>query len=330
MQNSQNQEPLVSICIPVYNAEKTIGKTITSLINQTYKNIEIIVVDNCSSDSTVKTIQVFNDPRIRLILNNVHFPCAEYNWNRCFQYVNGEFMAIFHADDVYMPDMILRQIEVFKKNLSVGGVFTLANIINENDEIVGEFRLPPDVKGSEPYTYHQIFTLILENGCFLICPSAIIRSNLYIKLAPFRYDQYGSASDLDMWLRAAKCAPIVILDEKLMNYRVSKTQGTYVLNRLRTHETEFFRVMDFHIEQNKSTFGISRDTKNKYDLLRFKDQLICAFNYGYNGDLKNFIIQMKNIPWIKYLKIFHFYGLIFRLMVASIRRQNANPYGLLR
>ena len=121
MQNSQSQESLVSICIPVYNAEKTIGKTIASIVNQTYKNIEIIVVDNCSSDSTVKIVQTFNDPRISLILNDVHFPSAELNWNRCFQYMNGEFMAIFHADDVYLPDMILCQIETFMSFPSVGG-----------------------------------------------------------------------------------------------------------------------------------------------------------------------------------------------------------------
>ncbi len=51
MQNSQHQEPLVSICIPVFNGEKTIAKTIDSILHQTYKNIEIFVVDNCSTDS---------------------------------------------------------------------------------------------------------------------------------------------------------------------------------------------------------------------------------------------------------------------------------------
>jgi glycosyltransferase involved in cell wall biosynthesis len=314
----------------VYNAEKTIAKTIASLLNQTYKNIEIIVVDNCSSDSTVKTVQVFNDPRIKIILNDIHFPCAEYNWNRCFQHVAGEYMAIFHADDVYSPEMIAYQVDIFKKNPSVGSVFTLADIINENDEVIGEFILPPNVKGSEPYTYYQILTLILENGCFLICPSAVIRTNLFRELSPFRYEQFGSASDLDMWLRLAKCAPVVILDEKLMRYRVSKTQGTYILNRQRTHEADFFRVMDTHIEKNKNTFEISGDTKNKYDLLRFKDQLTCAFNCVCNGDLKKFTLQMKNIPWIKYFRITPFYVLIFRTMAASIRRQRANPYSLMR
>jgi glycosyltransferase involved in cell wall biosynthesis len=303
MQISQKQEPLVSICIPAYNAEKTIEKTIASILGQKYKNIEIIVVDNCSSDSTVRIIQTFDDPRIRIILNEVHFSRGEHNWNRCFQYANGEFLAIFHADDVYLPDMISRQIETFLKYPSVGGVFTQGNIINENDEIIGEFRLPPDIKGGLPETYQAILYSALGYADFLPCPSAMLRRDMYLELSPFRYDQFGSASDFDMWLRAAKLAPIVILDEKLMNYRVSKTQGTNVLNRLRTHGSDFFKVVDFHIADYEKTQVISANMMNSYDLLRFGDQLVRARNSLYARNWAEFKNQIKDIPWYKYFRI---------------------------
>ena len=303
MQNSQNPDPLVSICIPAYNSEKTIAKTITSLINQTYKNLEIIIIDNCSTDATVKIAQGFNDPRIKVIRFGDHLPAAENNWNRCFPHANGEYLAIFHADDIYLPDMVSRQIETFRSFPSVGGVFTQGNIINENDEIIGEFRLPPEIKGGEPNTYQKIFNSALEYADFLPCPSAMLRRDIYVKLSPFRYDQFGSASDFDMWLRAAACAAIVILDEKLMNYRVSKTQGTNVLNRLRTHESDYFKVMDFHIAKYKKTHEIPANLMNSYDLLRFGDQLICARNSLYKRDWKEFKDQIKNIPWLKYSRI---------------------------
>ena len=293
----------MSVCIPAYNSEKTIAKTIGSLIIQTYNNLEIIIIDNCSTDETVKIIQGFVDPRIKIIQNDEHLPVAENNWNRCFQYANGEFMAIFHADDVYLPGMIFQQIEMFKKNPTIGSVFTKGNIINENDEIVGELRLPPEMKESELYTYFQLLNSILENGDFLLCPSAMIRSNLYKNLSPFRYNQFGSASDLDMWLRAAKCAPVAIINEKLMNYRISKTQGTHVLNCGRTHEADFFRVMDFHIAQNQKPDEISPKTMNKYIISRFGDQLHCLRNSLDKKDLREFKKQIKNVQWIKYSKI---------------------------
>ncbi|MFA5348319.1 MAG: hypothetical protein WC294_09280, partial [Methanoregula sp.] len=175
--------------------------------------------------------------------------------------------------------------------------------INENDEIIGEFRLPPEIKGGDPNTYQKIFNSALEYADFLPCPTAMLRRDLYVELSPFRYDQFGSASDFDMWLRAAACAPIVILDEKLMNYRVSKTQGTNVLNRLRTHGSDFFKVMDFHIAKYKETHEIPANLMDNYDLLRLGDQLICARNSFYKRDWKEFKTQIRNIPWLKYSRI---------------------------
>jgi len=303
MQISQSQEPLASICVPMYNAEKTIAKTIASIIGQIYKNIEIIIVDNCSSDASVKIVQTFNDPRIRLIRNDTHLRCGEDNWNRCFVYAKGEYMAIFHADDIYLPDMVSRQIETFRSFPSVGGVFTQGNIIDENDKIIGEFRLPPEIKGGEPNAFQKIFNSALEYADFLPTPSAMLRRDIYLKFSPFRYDQFGSASDFDLWLRVAAYAPIVILDEKLMNYRVSKTQGTNILNRSRTHESDYFKVMDFHIAQNKDINEISAKAMNSYELSRFGDHLICAHNSLYKKDWKEFKDQIKNIPWTKYFKI---------------------------
>jgi glycosyltransferase involved in cell wall biosynthesis len=303
MQNPLYPKPLVSICIPVFNGEKTIAKTINSLINQTYKNIEIIVVDNCSSDSTVRIVQGFSDLRIRLILNENHLPCAEYNWNRCFQYGQGEFMAIFHADDVYLPHMVSRQVETFKNFPMLGGVFTQGNIIDEENNIVGEFKLPPEIRDSEPCFYPKIFNAALEYADFLPSPSAMLRRDLYVKLSPFRYDQFRSASDFDMWLRAAASAPIIILNEKLMNYRVSKTQGSFAINKLRTHESDFFKVMDYHIAQNKNADVISTGSLDSYEISRMGDQLIRAWNSFCKRDGRKFKEQMKNIPWMKYAKI---------------------------
>jgi glycosyltransferase involved in cell wall biosynthesis len=303
MQNSRDQEPLVSICIPVFNGEKTIAKTIGSLLNQTYTNIEIFVVDNCSSDFTVRIVQEFNDARITLIRNDIHLPRAEYNWNRCFYHARGEFLAIFHADDVYLPRMVSRQVETFKKYPGAGSIFTQGNIIDENDEIIGEFQLPPKMRDSEPHSYAEIFSSALEYADFLPSPTAMLRRDLYTELSPFRYDQFGSASDFDLWLRAAARAPVVILNEKLINYRVSKTQGSFGINKLRTGESDFFKVMDYHLEHNKETRLISAHSIDSYEVLRMGDQIIRAWNSLQKRDWKQFSDQVKNIPWAKYAKI---------------------------
>ena len=143
------------------------------------------------------------------------------------------------------PDMVSRQVETFRSFPTVGAVFTQGNIINENDAVIGQFRLPPEIKGAEPYSYPEIFNSALEYADFLPTPSAMLRRDLYLKFSPFRYDQFGSASDFDMWLRVTAYAPIIILNEKLMKYRVSKIKGSNILNHLRTQESDFFKVMDY-------------------------------------------------------------------------------------
>jgi glycosyltransferase involved in cell wall biosynthesis len=303
MQNSLKSEPLVSVCVPAYNSEKTIAKTITSLINQTYQNLEIIIIDNCSADATVKVAQEFTDPRIKVIRCEEHLPAAEKNWNRCFSYANGEFMAIFHADDMYLADMVSRQIETFLTIPSVGSVFTQGNIINEHDKVMGKFQLPPQIMGSEPYSYPEIFNCALEYADFLPTPTAMLRRDLYLKLAPFRYDQFRSASDFDLWLRAVAEAPVVILDEKLMNYRVSSAQGSTKINKSRTDESDFFRVMDYHIAQNKDAAMISAYAMSSYKISKMGDQLIRACNSFGMRDWRKFSAQIKNIPWTEYFKI---------------------------
>jgi glycosyltransferase involved in cell wall biosynthesis len=302
MKKQQSLRPLVSICVPIFNSEKTIKRTIDSIISQTYTNIEIIVVDNCSTDTTLKIIEEFTDPRIRIISNEAHLPVGEYNWNRCFQYASGEYMAIFHGDDVYSPLMIEHQINAFLENPMLGGIFTSGNIINEKDEITGALRLPPGITGGVPYTYNDLLLSVLEHRDFLSTPTAVIPTRLYKTLAPFRYDQFGSASDLDMWLRLSQCEPIAILEEKLINYRISKSQGSYTINFLRTREDDFFRVLDFHIAQSNISFEIPTKLIEIYEISRFGDVLVRAKNLLTKNDTHGFRHLVRSFSWTRHLR----------------------------
>lgn len=294
--------PLVSICIPMYNAETTIKKTLTTIINQTYKNIEIIIVDNCSSDTSIDIVQEFPDPRIKLIRMDTHLPTAELNWNRCFQYTNGEYIALFHADDIYLPDMVSRQIETFRKYPLIGGVFTQGNIINEKDERIGEFKIPLEIKSDKPYDYQELFNAFLKHADFLPTPTAMICKDMYRGCAPFRSDQFSSASDFDMWLRIAAHKPLVILDEKLINYRISKQQGSNVLHALNTEESDFFKVMDSHI-RNTNRKDISGEAMDSYDLSRFGDQMRRAYNAFRKRDWACFIRVLTSVRWLHNIMI---------------------------
>lgn len=302
MEPRKPADPLVTICIPVYNAGTTIGRTLESVIRQTYRNIEIIIVDNLSTDGTLARVREFGDPRIRIVENPEHFRCAEDNWNTCFAHARGEFMALYHADDMYSPDIVARQVAAFTQFPETNGVFTNGDMIDEQDTVIGSFRLPPGITGNTPYTYQDILPAVLEHDNFLLCPSAMIRSEIYKTLAPFRYEQFGSASDLDMWLRVAKTGRIVIIDENLLKYRMSTTQWSHSL-RTTTLARDFFRVTDFHIAENGTLGIISANTLAKYELRRLEDQVFISMNLAGNGDFSGLWVHIRSMPWGRYLRI---------------------------
>jgi glycosyltransferase involved in cell wall biosynthesis len=302
MESSRNAAPLVSICIPVYNAETTISRTIDSVLGQTYRNIEIIVVDNLSTDRTLERVREFGDSRIRIVENPVHFTDGEYNWNTCFAHAKGEFIALFHADDMYSPEIVARQVNTFIKFPSVVGVFTNADVIDEHDKVIDTFILPAKIVGDTLYTYRELLPVVLEQGDFLLCPSAMIRAEIYKKLAPFRFDQFGHASDLDMWLRVAQIGPVIIINESLLKYRMSRTQWSFTL-QARTNEEDGFSVMDFHIAESGTRWNLSSDTLGRYELRRMGDQIFCALNFLKKHDFSGFGKHMAHMPWGKYIRI---------------------------
>ncbi|WP_157547625.1 glycosyltransferase family 2 protein [Hymenobacter sp. DG25A] len=102
---------LVSILLPVYNVEDFIHKTIYSLLNQTYQDLEIIVVDDRSTDRTVEKIREINDPRIKLIVNETNLGRAGSD-NVGMQYVKGEYVAKMDGDDICHPERLARQVAV--------------------------------------------------------------------------------------------------------------------------------------------------------------------------------------------------------------------------
>ncbi|MDQ1254422.1 MAG: hypothetical protein QG646_3663, partial [Euryarchaeota archaeon] len=274
----ENKQPLVSICIPVYNAEKTIVSTLQSIITQTYQNIEIIISDNASADNSLDLIEEFTDPRMAIYKNSVNVG-AEKNFTKCIDLATGDYIAIFHADDIYTPEMVEKQVRTFQENPSIGAVFTAATYINEDNEKIGESKLPDAIKGKKKCDFGEIFISLLRDGPFLMCPSAMVKSKLYRELNPFKYEQFGTSSDLDMWLRILEKHPIVILEERLLNYRISKSQGSYVLMYLRTEKSDFLKTMDYYLSVKSRDLNIPDDVLDSYEIKRNFDNLLRAVNH---------------------------------------------------
>lgn len=284
------EQPLVSICVPTYNAEKTVMQTVRSILSQTYRRMEVIVVDNASEDNTLSLLREIDDPRMKIHCNEINIG-AEKNFSKCVQLAEGEYIALFHADDLYLPEMVEKQVGAFQENPAVAAVFTRANFINSTGETMGESKLPVESRAKGVYCFPEIFLSILENLNFLVCPSAMVKADLYKELMPFDVKTFGTSADLDMWFRILERHPIAILDEKLMSYRFSNSQGSYQFAYLRTERADFFEVMEYYLSAKAGDLRMPLRILSKYEVLKNVDRIRCAKNYL----LKGYPLEAKNL-----------------------------------
>lgn len=271
--------PLVCICIPTYNAERTIRETLVSILNQNYQNISIHVVDNASTDNTLKVVSGIADSRINIHENQMNIG-GEGNFNRCIQFFDGKYAAIFHADDVYESEMLAKQVEFMEANPEAGAVFTAAKIINDSGSVIGHIRLPKEFNSpSHLYDFRKIFKAILRHSNFLICPSAMVRTEVYQQeIKSWRGLMFGSSADLDVWLRIARRHLVGVLPMPLMRYRISDSQGSARV-RVQTDRADFFRVTDHYLDEDDVKFLIDRRDLQNYARLERRDRVMRAVNF---------------------------------------------------
>ena len=121
-------QPLVSICVPAYNAAATIGDTIQSALDQVYENIEVVVVNDCSRDNTGEVVAGFTDARVRLV-ENEHNLGINANWQKTILEGRGEYVILLGHDDMLLPPCVERLVDVFSRNPRVGMIGFRAKVV---------------------------------------------------------------------------------------------------------------------------------------------------------------------------------------------------------
>ncbi|NVD05389.1 glycosyltransferase family 2 protein [Vibrio sp. JPW-9-11-11] len=149
-------EPLISVIVPTYNVEEYITEAIVSIFNQTYNNLEIIVVDDASTDNTYAILQSLQskDPRLKLFRNDTNLKISK-TLNRALKYASGDYIARMDGDDISYPERIEKQLSYIKSmNVDIvgvsneffnsQGVFAVNNLGADSVQIVNEakFRNP--------------------------------------------------------------------------------------------------------------------------------------------------------------------------------------------
>ena len=122
--------PAVSVILPAYNCEKFIGKAIQSVLQQTFSDLELIIINDGSTDKTEFAILAFDDPRIIYIKNQMNKGLV-FTLNRCIELAKGKYIARMDADDICLPERFAKQKTFLDQNENIAVVATTIEFINE-------------------------------------------------------------------------------------------------------------------------------------------------------------------------------------------------------
>ena len=214
MQNLGNiLDKLVSVVLPVYNCERFIGQAIESILNQTYKNIELIVIDDGSNDNSLTIINSYSyDPR--LIIVSRENKGLVYSLNEAIGLAKGQYIARMDSDDISMLDRLETQVDFFADNNDVAIVGSRTILIDEEGELIGKCHRPLSDEAIHSYLYY---------GSPLTHPSIMYNLHVLSKYdIKYRAEDYP-AEDLGLFLRISSKNKIRNLKQPLLKYRITKS-----------------------------------------------------------------------------------------------------------
>ncbi|MDA8243439.1 MAG: glycosyltransferase family 2 protein [Elusimicrobia bacterium] len=281
------REPLVSICVPAYNAEKTLRDTLDSIVGQSYRNIRVVVSDNASSDSTPEMVAEYAkaDPRVTIsrLASNIG---GEGNFSECIRLGEGEYTAIYHSDDVYDPEMVRRSVEALENAPEAAAVFVMASGIDERGREVRRYRFPDDIRPDPDglYRFPALLKAVLKYGNFFFCPGVMVRTRVYKEtVGTWDVGRYKTSSDLHVWFRIFEKFPVAVIDEPLLHYRLATASYSYNLARSRTWRPDIFLLLDDYVSNPRGVALSGSDLMN-YRLQELLDNIRRAFNFLLQGE----------------------------------------------
>jgi glycosyltransferase involved in cell wall biosynthesis len=249
-----NVTPEISVLMPVYNCSNYIYDSIFSILNQTFSNFELIIIDDCSTDNTVDIIKNINDQRIKLIEKQQNTGCTK-SLNFALKFATGKYIARMDGDDISFSDRLEKQYQFMEANSDVilcGGGY---EVINSDKKFI-------------PYLSHEELLFDMINHCPFAHPTIMIRNEI-LKKNQINYDpNFEPAEDYEMWTRLSEYGKIANIPDKLIKYRIHEQQTT---NLRALQQSEITRKISLNHVKKISSNNIYSDYFINYKIHSFSD-----------------------------------------------------------
>lgn len=251
------ETPLISVVMPVYNAEKYLVEAIDSILEQTYKNFEFLIINDGSTDSSSIIIDTYAKQDSRIIHVRNQNQGISLSLNHGITLAKGKYIARMDADDISLADRFEEQIKFMEKNQNIGVCGTWVDLIGEIR--AGEYK-------RHPVSDEELKVRLLFSVCF-VHPSVIIRRELLIRTNNFYDPNYTSAQDYELWSRLKDCTQFANIPKTLMKYRVLSNSVSALANNSKTDKR--YNLISDISNRVLSTLGIlttAAESKRHYKL----------------------------------------------------------------
>lgn len=291
---------LISVIIPVFNGQNTIQRTIESVLNQTFEDYELIIINDGSTDSTEEVISQIPDPRIKVFNYSNSGPSASRN--RGIDIASGKYISFIDADDLWTSDKLEKQLYKLEENPQAKIAYSWTNYIDEFDK----FLYP----GSHITANGNVYEKLLLNNFIENGSNPLIYRQALIEVGGFDESLFA-AEDLDVWFKLAIKYEFVAVPSPQILYRVSTNSLSSNLARV---EKQCLEVIDRAFDRvSKSLQNLKpKSVSNLYLYLTIKSlegnvtktKGIAAARYYINAVKNNIsLLQARRklmiIMWIK-------------------------------
>lgn len=236
--------PLVSVICLCYNHENFVVASLNSVLNQSYTNIELIIADDSSNDSSKKTITNWlkNHPNVSFVSNETNLGNTK-TFNKALQLAKGDYIIDLAADDILLPHCIEKQINTFLnsglKNLGI--VYGNAELIDANNTYIRYYyEVDAEKKTIKKPASGDIYMTMLSQSSMICSVSSMVKREVLESLNG--YDENLAYEDLDLWIRASRNYNFVFIDAVLIQKReLENSMGNHFFKKLNTRTKKINR-----------------------------------------------------------------------------------------
>jgi len=273
--------PLVSVIMPAYNAEKYIGDSIQSVLDQTYSNWELLVVDDGSTDKTADVVRQFaaRDSRVKYIFQQNGRQAKARNTG--IAQSSGTLLAFLDSDDLWLPEKLERQLQTLDAT-NVDVVYSNGLVIYEPGATPGSTDFPVVAGTVEG---HRMFDLLLLMN-FIPAQSVVVRSEILRDAGPFD-ESYSVCEDYELWLKlAAHGAVFHGMTEKLIKYRRHPTATTH-------KHSVMFKPMLRLVNQRINTSTLDENKKRQRIRQLYRDLIAALLEENELAEAREFMQEFS-------------------------------------